>query len=264
MRAGYRAALWGRMRVSVDGREVTEPWAADPALLWGGWVYETLRTYGGVPFRLEAHLLRLAASAAWCGFPFDRDRLEAELGTAPGPGEWKLNLLVSATGHRVVRWEPLDAARVGAEVRVATRPARLDPRLPPRVKHTNRLAWTLAVQSAGVDEVLWEVEGAWTEATRSNVFVVREGVLRTPPDDGRILGGVTRDALLEVAAASGLEVRVEPVPAGPCDELWLSSTLKELAPVVELDGAPGPGGGPVGARLLAAFRATAPSSARRG
>ena len=50
-------------------------------------------------------------------------------------------------------------------------------------------------------------------------------------------------------------MREEPVPAGPCDELYLCSTLKELAPVVVVDGAPAPGAGPVGEKVAAAFRA---------
>lgn len=243
------------MRVTVDGREVTEPLAADPALMTGAAVFETLRTYAGRLFRPELHLDRLAASAAACAIPMDLDRLRAEIGAAPGPGEWKLNLLATASGHRVVRWAPLEHERIGAGVRVATRARLDDPWLPPWVKHTNRLGWTLATRAAGVDELLWEEGGAWTEATRSNLFVVRDGVLRTPPADGRILPGVTRGGLLEAAAAAGLPVREERVPVGPCEELWLASTLKELAPVVELDGGPGPGGGPVGEGLRAAFRA---------
>lgn len=239
----------------------------DPALTSGLAVFETLRTYGRAPFALDAHLARLAAGAAWCGLACPAGTVADELRrvAAAIPGEARLNVLLTAGGRRVVRAAPLDLARVGAPVRCATRPWAPAPWLPGRVKHTSRAAWVLAERAAGVDEVIWTgPEGDWTEATRSNLFVVRDGVLHTPPDDGRILAGVTRDRLLAAARSLGVPTREAPVPAGRCDELWLASTLKELAPVVELDGQPAPGGGPVGRAVLAAFRTAAISAAPSG
>jgi branched-subunit amino acid aminotransferase/4-amino-4-deoxychorismate lyase len=233
----------------------------DGALFSGMAVFETLRTYARKPFRLDVHLQRLHASAAFCGIRCDGPLAEElTLAASRIAGESHLNLLLTEGGHRVVRARLLDRSRAGAPVRVATRPWSPPPWLPGRVKHTSRAAWILAARSAGVDEVLWVAPdpssptGVWTEANRSNVFAVRGGVLLTPPDDGRILQGVTRDAMIEAAHTAGVEVREEPLPPGPCEELYLCSTLKELAPVVELDGAPGPGAGPVGARVSKAFR----------
>jgi len=228
----------------------------DPGITLGMAVFETLRTYGRVPFRVDAHLARLDASARHCGIAWDRDAARGEIERVAGdiPGESKINVLLTAGGRRIVKAEDLDLSRAGAPVRIATRPWAPSPWLPGRVKHTSRLAWVLAAREAAVDEVVWVDGGLWTEANRSNLFVVRGGILRTPPDDGRILQGVTRDAVIEAARAVGVEVREEPVPAGPCEELYLCSTLKELAPVVEIDGYPGPGGGPVGARVLAELR----------
>lgn len=237
----------GRGRLALD----------DPALTLGWAVFETLRTYGRRPFRLDLHLARLAASAAWMGIPCPVDVVAAELAAvaAAVPGESRLNVHLTGGGHRIVRATPLDLSRSGAPVRCVTRDLPLTPWLPGRVKHTSRAAWELAARAAGVDEVLWRgPDGDWTESNRSNLFVVRGGVLRTPPDDGRILQGVTRDTVLAVARELGVPTREEPVPAGPCDEIYLASTLKELAPVVELDGAPAPGAGPVGAAVLDAFR----------
>jgi branched-subunit amino acid aminotransferase/4-amino-4-deoxychorismate lyase len=105
----------------------------------------------------------------------------------------------------------------------------------------------------------------WTEANRSNLFVVRDGVFCTPPDDGRILQGVTRTMMLEAARSAGVPVHDrDPVAVGPVEEMYLAATLKELAPVVELDGAPGAGPGPVGARVLAAFREAARRASESG
>lgn len=244
---------------SADARSLLD----DPAFTGGMAVFETLRTYGRVPFRLDVHLDRLAASAQWCGIPCDRARLAAEIGALVLPWEAKINLFLSAGGRRVVRAEMLDRARVGAEVRVASREWTPSPWLPGRVKHTSRAAWVLAAQQAGVDEVLWvDRDGFWTEANRSNLFVVRDGAWWTPPDDGRILQGVTRDVFLEVARELGEEVHEAPVKAGPVEEIYLCSTLKELAPVVELDGEPAPGAGPVGRRIHAAFRRRYPPELR--
>ncbi len=232
----------------------------DPALLLGMAVFETLRTYGGVPFRMDVHLARLGASARFCGIPWDAPREatvadEVRRAATALPGETKINVILTGGGHRIVKAEPLDRSRVGAPVRVATRPWAPSPWLPGRVKHTSRAGWTLAAQAAAVDEVLWEApEGVWTEASRSNLFVVRDGLLLTPPDDGRILQGVTRDALIEAARDAGVRVDERPVLTGPCDEMYLCSTLKELAPVTELDGAPGPGAGPIGRAVHAAFQ----------
>ncbi len=233
----------------------------DPALWTGMAVFETLRTRQGRPFRPEVHLARLRAGADFCGIPFHAEVAEElqRVAAAFAPVESKLNVLLTAGGHRIVKGEPLDLSRAGAPVRVATRAWSPDPWLPGRIKHVSRAAWVLAARKAGVDEVIWAAPGqhgpVWTEANRSNLFVVRDGTLLTPPDDGRILQGVTRDSMIEVAVAAGIPLRVEEVPVGPAGELSLCSTLKELAPVVELDGQPGPSAGPVGARLLAAFRA---------
>jgi len=243
---------------SPDGRGLIP--LDDPALTLGMAVFETLRTYDRRPFGVDTHLERLAASARFCGVPWTDatvGALREELATVAAaiPGESKLNVLLTAGGRRIVRAEDLDLSRAGAPVRVVTRPWIPSPWLPGRVKHTSRMAWVLAARQAGVDEVLWVApDGGWTEANRSNVFVVRGGALCTPPDDGRILQGVTRDAMLAAARAIGVPVREAPVPAGPCEELYLCSTLKELAPVVEIDGYPGPGAGKVGAAVLSAFR----------
>lgn len=232
----------------------------DTALTLGMGVFETLRSYGRRPFGVDIHLARLGASARFCGIPWtdavaDAIRHELVVVADEIAGESKLNVLLTGGGQRVVTAEDLDLSRAGAPVRVVTRPWIPSPWLHGRVKHTSRMAWVLAARQAGVDEVIWIApDGVWTEANRSNVFVVRGGVFCTPPDDGRILQGVTRDAMLAAARGIGVSISEAPVPAGPCDELYLCSTLKELGPVVEIDGYPGPGAGPIGRAVLAEFR----------
>lgn len=221
-------------------------------------MFETLRTANGRVFRLDAHLDRLAGSAAWMGWPWDRAATRRELTAlaAEADGDVKLNVLLTP-GQRIVGRTPLDAARVGAPVRCATTPALPLATLPGFVKHTSRAHWVLAVRAAAervgepVDEVIFaDTDGAWLEANRSNVLAVRGGELHTSAVDGRILEGVTRGFALEAAAGLGIRVHQGTLAAAGWDELYLCSTLKDLAPVTRLDGAPGPGAGPVGAALL--------------
>ena len=100
-----------------------------------------------------------------------------------------------------------------------------------------------------------DAQGFVLEGSRSNLWGVVDGVLVTPPVDGRILDGVTRAALLEVCAREGLPCRIGPLRLEECRELWLSSTLKELAPVV-LDGVER--SGPIGRSLHRSFQARRP------
>lgn len=229
----------------------------DPGLWSGMGVFESLRTVDGAVFRLDAHLDRLAQSVAWMGWTWDRASVTRELNDlASEGGQLKLNVLITGL-QRVVTAAPLDLTRVGAPVRCATVPLQAMPWLPGFVKHTSRAGWLLAVREASqrlhepVDEVIWlDAIGCWTEANRSNLIAVREGAVYTPPLDGRILEGVTRAFVIDAARSAGIQVFESAVLADAgWSELYLCSTLKDLAPVVRLDGRAGPGGGPVGAEL---------------
>lgn len=241
----------------VDGRPGGLP-TDDPALVGALAVYEALRTYGGRPFRVAAHLARLRASAAWLGIdPPDEERLVAEITevVAEVGQEAVVRVVLTGAGRRVVDAAPLDPSRVGAPVRCASLVYEAPDALPGWVKSTSRAAPLLAARRAGVDEVLFVGrDGTWTEANRSNILAVRAGTVFTPAADGRILAGVTRGAMLDCAAALGVPVVEGPLVPGEYDELYLASTLKELAPIVAIDGRAAAGGGPVGAALWAAFR----------
>ena len=243
-------------RVLVNGVEDAGVPGDDPGLLLGLTVFDTLRTYGSHVFRLDAHLDRLEASARQMGIGLpSRDLIRGEI-LANVIEDARIRYTVTAGGNRVLDTAPLDAAQVSGPIRVA--PVRWDPPdwLPGAVKHGSRASWILAAQRLQVDEVLLvDSGGNILEANRSNVFAVIDGMLCTPPLDGRCLEGVTRRALLDAAAASGLSIVERPVLLeSSFDELYLSSTLKELAPVVQMGSGPGPGGGPMGKQLRAAFR----------
>jgi D-alanine transaminase len=113
---------------------------------------------------------------------------------------------------------------------------------------------------AGCDEGLFVRDnGTVTEGTTSNAFFVRSGALYTHPADNRILNGVTREAVLEIARQQGVRVRHQAVTlaeAAASEEIFITGTVTEIGPVVALDGKPVGAGkaGPVTRKLRAAYR----------
>lgn len=244
-------------RLLVDGVEGAGIPGDDPGLLLGLTAFETLRCYGRAIFRLGRHVERLVHSAAELEIPCpERAAIAEEIGAVASENA-RIRYTLTAGGHRVVDVAPHDLGMVGRSMRVATLYWEPPAFLPGAVKHGSRAAWLIAARKLGVDEVVLVDGGGFVlEASRSNVVAVVDGVLVTPPLDGRFLEGVTRGALLDAARQAGLELQEAPLHADtPLDELYLSSTLKELAPVVAWDGRPAPGAGPMGLALHAAFRA---------
>ncbi|MEE2786454.1 MAG: aminotransferase class IV [Myxococcota bacterium] len=240
----------------IDGRVGGGIPGDDPGILLGLTVFETLRTYGAVPFRLAAHLDRLHASALALDIALPpRAQIEGEILAACADDVY-LRYTLTAGGHRILQRKSIDASGVGRTMRVARMPWENPASLPGAVKHGCRAAWILAARQHGVDEVLLvDPQDQILEANRSSVVAVVDGVLCTPPLDGRQLAGVTREALLDAGRLVGLTIRECSISSRAAfDELYLASTLKELSPVVEIDGVPGPGPGPLGEHLHAAFR----------
>jgi len=126
----------------------------------------------------------------------------------------------------------------------------------------NVLARQFAVDRGAVETVMFR-DGYLTEASASNVLIVKGGTIVAPPKDNRILPGITYDAALELAAAGGLPLAIRPVTkeeALGADEMWLSSSTKEVLAVTTLDGQPFGGGkpGPVYRRMYDLFQASKP------
>ena len=126
----------------------------------------------------------------------------------------------------------------------------------------NVLARQLAVDRGAVETVLFR-DGYLTEASASNVLIVNRGRIVAPPKDNLILPGITYDATLELARDGGLPFEIRPVTrqeALAADEMWLSSSTKEVLAVTTLDGKPFAGGkpGPVYREMYRLFQSSKP------
>ena len=245
----------------------------DRGFLFADGVYEVIPVYGRQLFRIDEHLKRLEYSLEACRISNPHTRVE-----------WKalfnqliekqevdnLSLYCQVTrGADVKRdhrfgeaHQPTVLAMVNRlpasnkdtlieGIRAVTvediRWARCD------IKATSLLANVLMRQHAedlGAQEAIVLKDGRAIEGSTSNLFIVRDGKLITPPKSHQILGGITRQLILELAQKHGLpwfETDITLADLQSADEVWLSSSTKEIRPVIELDGKPVNGGavGPV-------------------
>ncbi len=260
------------------------PWlrADDEAVLRGRAAFETLRVYSGRPFRLAEHLERLARSADVLELAVpDAAGLEglvadalAGLGSVdavlrlvwtPGAGDGR------ATGFALVTPLPdgLDAMRAQGialatlQLAIGTTARQASPWLLAGVKSTSyavNMAAQHEARKRGADDALFlSLEGTALECPTSNVWFVEGGVLHTPALDLGILAGVTRDTLLAAAAEAGTAVEEGAYPrerVAAAAEVFTSSSVREVMPVVRMDGAAVGDGrpGPVAAAMQAALR----------
>jgi len=275
---------------SVNGNVVPAEQARvsvlDNGFTFGDAVYETLRTYRGRPFHLDRHLERLRASAARLGFAapsgdevFARrlDELLARAGNEEsyiriiltrGEGDisYRFDRVTGPTLVMVVKpFEPPPARDYAEGIAIVIASVRRNhPRaLDPAIKSNNLLNNILAVregQGRGAAEaILLNDLGEVAEGASSNVFVVKAGRVSTPPLDAGILSGITRRIVLDLCRELGIPAREETLIAADlfaADEVFITSTTKEAAPVRTVDGKlVGAGGpGPVHQRILQAYR----------
>lgn len=263
----------------------------DRGFLYGDSVFETVRTYGGKPFALSEHMERLERSAERVGIemPISKEAFAGEVISAVeaagndesyvramltrGSGPMGLDPSVSLVPLRVILVEPLKTLpETMYEDGVGVVLVRTDRASDAAegAKVGNYLASVLALaeaRKAGAHEALIiNRHGEVAEGTTSNLFLVRGGTLVTPPVDAGILAGITRAYVLEAAHAQGIEVelgKVRPKHLRDADEVFISSSIRELLPVVFIDGRPVGDGrpGPVTRRLHRAFRERVASSA---
>jgi len=267
------------LALAVTGRGLVDPAepvvrADDEALLRGRAAFETLKVYGGRPFRLEEHLERLTASAASIGLPpVERVRLQVLAGLVlpkAARGDASLRLVWTAgpeggppSGLALLSEIPdwIDAAREQGSAAVSLLGVRAAvPWLLPGVKSTSYAANMAADAEAkrrGADEAIFvDADGILLEGTVTNVWWRSGEVLRTPSLELGILAGVTRAALIELAPDGGYRVEEGVFPLQDlldADEAFTSSSVREVMPLVEIDGR-SLGRGPAADELQKALR----------
>ena len=281
--------------VSVNGHITDAAHASisvfDHGFLYGEGIYETLRTYHGVPFLYDRHLRRLRQSAALMALPVPfedaalladiRKTIAAHAGglqeayirvlLTRGVGELSYNLAATPAPSVVIIVKPYvpppdrtftDGIRLSLVSVRRNHPQALNP----MIKSNNLLNNALAMQEAlkrGADEALMRNQaGELVECSQSNVFLVKDDAVVTPPLSGGLLPGITREFVLELADELGVparEERLTPDDLRTAPEAFITGTTREVTPVVRVDdltigsGRPGP----ITMRLLAKFRARA-------
>jgi len=266
--------------VSIDG-EIVPPERAvvsvlDRGFLYGDGVFESLRVYRGRPFARDEHMGRLARSCAAIriALPVPEETIARELDDAIAA-----SALTDAYARvTVTRGVAERTSLVPSGDTRATRVILIEPLTPPpRATYVEglravTLSWTrapdggpasrakllsyvtslVAIEEArarGADEAIFVSAGASVrDASTSNVFIVNDaGTLVTPPDGAGVLGGITRGHVIDLARVLGMIFSVAPIAVVDlmrAREVFLTSSLREIASVVSIDGRPIGGGVP--------------------
>ncbi|HEX6811497.1 MAG TPA: aminotransferase class IV [Planctomycetota bacterium] len=274
---------------NVDGLLVPEADARIPVLdrgfLFGDSCYEVVRTAGDVPFGWPEHWARLCRSAEAIQMQLDLDeaviarRIAATLKAAAHGDSYVRLIVTRGTGDApnidlayapgpprwVVLVRPLTAmsgkpSRLWLVDRLRNDRRALDPATKSGNYLNNVLGLAEAKAQGATDCLMLNAAGFVTEASTSNVFARIGGVWCTPPLDAGILAGVTRGLLLEFLPGQRERVEERPLTAADlqrAEELFLSSSLRDIAPVTHLNGRALHGGrtGPASSRLAPQFTA---------
>jgi D-alanine transaminase len=257
----------------------------DRGFIYGDGVYELVPVYGGQPFRLPQHLTRLQRSLDGIGLANPHtdaqwEKLVRDLAARSPHADqgvyFQVTRGVAKRDHAFPQGvaptvfmmsNPLPTpSREQVERGVAVVTAddnrwhRCD--LKTISLLGNVLMRQLAAEQGALETVMFR-DGFLTEASASNVLIVKDGTIVVPPKDNLILPGITYDATMEFARGAGVPLVMRPVPqaeALAADEMWLSSSTKEVLAITTVDGRPFAGGapGPVFRRIWEIFQAEKP------
>ncbi len=277
------------MKVYLNGRIIEEEEAFIPAcdrgVLFGDGLFETMRAYGGKPFRLERHLERLRQGCRELRFrhwPAGGEIEEAlsdlyimnvgegdayiRITLTGGPFDGKRTLQRCAAPNTLIVVKPLEpypAAYYEKGIRLTVSGIRRnEASFLSRIKSNNYLASLAAKQEAadrGADDALMlNVAGFLAEGTSSNIFLVRRGRAATPGEECGLLPGITREAVLELCGRLGIPRETGRYTLDDlrgADEAFLTMSTGEIVPIAEVEeeaiGLTCPG--PATSRLAAAF-----------
>jgi branched-chain amino acid aminotransferase len=237
-------------------------------------IYDGIMTYGGRPFEIKRHYARLSRSAKRLGLrvPVSAAELERVILALIKRNAFKQPIVrVLLTGGTTLRGIDFDARKptlivlleelsqplasaYQSGVRVITYEYE---RQIPEAKTINYIAAVRLqpkMRKAKATEAIYTSNGKALEATTSNLFIVKKGVIATPKDN--ILGGITRQVVIELAKQAGYRIRLRPISVKEllaADEVFLTSSFKEVLPVSHIDGKRIGRPGPVTKDLMARF-----------
>lgn len=256
----------------------------NPSFLQGVGLFETLRTYGGRPFRLDIHIDRLTMSATHFKMPIaevtglipeavrtvlDANRLsDARIRitvTPPAPTDPDARPVLLVTAQAVAGYAP-ELHEKGMTVLLCTdyRQSSLDPLTGHKTtSYFPRLAALRVAHERGCGESLWFTpQNQLAEGCISNVFLVKGGRLRTPPLETPVLPGITRNAVLRLAAEAGIDAGEASCTVDDlldADEVFLTNAIMEVMPVTHIERKPigNEKPGAITVQLLGAYRKAA-------
>ncbi len=258
------------LKIWLDGKLVDEADAKisvfDHGLLYGDGVFEGIRVYDGAVFELEAHIKRLheSAKSIRLAVPMSRSELTdaikrtveangvvdgyVRLVITRGVGDLGLDPFFCKNSRMFIiadriQLYPEQLYEKGITVISATTVRNHPLAIPPQAKSLNYLNNILAKIEALDNDVpeaiMYNHEGYVAEATADNVFIVKNGVIYTPPVEAGSLEGITRGVVIKLAKEEDLEVvekNLTRFDLYACDEFFLTGTAAEVIGIVEIDG----------------------------
>jgi len=259
----------------------------DRGFIYGDGVYEVVPVYGREPFRMPQHLARLQRSLDGIGLPNPHTdaqwsrvirELIARQSFADQGVYFQITRGVAKRDHAFPKGVPPTVFMMSNPLPTPTR-EQVEQGVAVVTADDNRwhrcdlktisllgnvLMRQLAAEAGAIETVMFR-DGFLTEASASNVLIVKDGTIVVPPKDNLILPGITYDAAMEFARDAGIALSVRPVPraeALTADEMWLSSSTKEVLAITTVDGKPFAGGrpGPVFRRIWELFQARKPKA----
>jgi branched-chain amino acid aminotransferase len=258
----------------------------DHGLLYGDGVFEGIRIYESKVFRLREHIDRLydSARSIYLEIPMPREQMiDAVLDTVKanqkkngyirlvvtrGAGYLGLDPRKTTDPQIIIIVDdislyPQELYESGMEIVTAATIRNHPNAVNPRVKSLNYLNNILAkvegVRAGAMEALMLNHKGEVAEATGDNVFVIKHGVLRTPPTDAGILDGITRNAVIELARGMNIPVQETALTRHDvftADECFLTGTAAEVIAVIKCDGRPIGSGkpGPITRQLRERFQ----------
>ena len=271
-------------RININGLITTPEEATvsvlDHGLLFGDSVYETLRTYGGKPFLFSRHFARLehSASAINLKLPWTKSETLKEIGRTCVPDECRIRLMVTrGVGELSADIETcVDPTVIIIVVSLVPPPGRIYTEgVEVVISSVRRSGWFADIKTGSLihqvvarheanskgayEAILPTADEKLSDGITSNIYIVRDGKVLTPAHDAGIVEGITRGVVLDLAREIGLQVvealfDVEEI--GRADEMFLTSSTREVVPIARVNGVPVGGGkpGPVTLALLQAYR----------